>query len=48
MGGIFNNRLLFENNRLWFYLLFSGNFCGGTKSWWGDLPIPPQEKTFDF
>ena len=25
--GIFNNRLLFENNRL----SFSGNFCGGTR-----------------
>ena len=24
---IFNNRLLFENNKLLFYLLFSGNFC---------------------
>ena len=27
-GGIFNNRLLFENNRLLFSLLFSGNFLG--------------------
>ena len=29
--GIFNNRLLFENNRLLFFLLFSGNFGGGTR-----------------
>ena len=29
-GGIFNNRLLFENNML----LFSVNFCGGTRPWW--------------
>ena len=28
-GGIFNSRLLFENNRLLFSLLFSGNFFGG-------------------
>ena len=26
---IFNNRILFKNNRLLFSLLFSGNFCGG-------------------
>ena len=30
-GGIFNNRLLFMNNRLLFSILFSGNFCGGTR-----------------
>ena len=30
MGGeIFNNRLLFKNNRLLFSLLFSGTFRGG-------------------
>ena len=29
MGGDFNNRLLFTNNRLLFSLLFSGNFCEG-------------------
>ena len=34
IGGIFNNRLLFENNRLSFSLLFSGNFCGGTRRRW--------------
>ena len=28
-GEIFNNRLLFENNRLFFFQLFSGPFCGG-------------------
>ena len=28
MGGISNNRLLFENNKLLFSLLFSGNFVG--------------------
>ena len=27
--GIFNNRLLFKNEMLLFFLLFSGNFCGG-------------------
>ena len=31
MGEIFNNRLLFENDRLLFSLLFSGNFCEGTR-----------------
>ena len=27
--GIFNNMLLFKNNRLLFSLLLSGNFCRG-------------------
>ena len=29
MEGIFNNVLLFKNNRLLYFLLFSGNFFGG-------------------
>ena len=32
MEEIFNNTLLFDNNRLLFSLLFSGNFCGGDKT----------------
>ena len=47
-GGTFNNRLLFTNNRL-FSLLFSGNFCGGTKALMegdkvvmGVLSVPPS------
>ena len=31
-GGIFNNMLLFKNNRLLFSLLFSEHFCGGDKA----------------
>ena len=30
-GGIFNNRLLFENSRPLFSLLFSGNFLWGRR-----------------
>ena len=49
-GGIFNNRLLFENSRPLFSLLFSGNFCGGEgldggdKVVMGDSPVPPLGK----
>ena len=46
---IFNNRLLFENNRLLFLLLFSGNFCGrgqgldgGGQSHDGGIPQCPS------
>ena len=51
-GGIFNNRLLFENSRPLFSLLFSGNFCGGgldggDKVVMGDPPVPPLGKTLD-
>ena len=52
-GGIFNNRLLFENSRPLFSLLFSGNFCGGEgldggdKVMMGDPPFPPLGKTLD-
>ena len=50
MGGIFNNRLLFENNKRLFSLLFSGNFCGrghkalmeGDKLVMGGSPSPPH------
>ena len=48
-GGIFNNRLSFENNRLLFSLLFSRNFLGerqgldgGDKVVMGDPPVPPH------
>ena len=45
-GGIFNNRLMFQNNRILFSLLFSGNFCGGDKTLGknvviGDPPVLP-------
>ena len=52
-GGIFNNRLLFENCRPLFSLLFSGNFCGGEgldgrdKVVMGDPPVIPLGKTLD-
>ena len=44
-GGIFNNRILFENNRL----LFSGNFCqrldgGGQSHDGGILPVFPTRE----
>ena len=49
MGGIFNNRLLFKNDRLLFSLLFSENllegqgFDGpGTKVVIRGSPSPPQ------
>ena len=38
-GGIFNNRLLFKNNRLLFSLLFSGNVCGGKALMEGDKVV---------
>ena len=50
MGGIFNNRLLFENSRL-LLSLFSENFCGGDKALMegdkvviGDPPVPPTRE----
>ena len=52
-GGIFNNRLLFENSRPLSSLLFSGNFCGGEgldgrdKVVMGDPPVIPLGKTLD-
>ena len=51
-GGIFSNRLLFENNGLLFYPIVSGNFCEGDKALMegdkvvmGDPPVPPLGKT---
>ena len=45
-GGIFSNKLLFKNNRILFFLLFSGNFCRadealveGDKVVMGDPPL---------
>ena len=54
-GGIFNNKLLFENNRPLFSLLFSGNFGGGDKDLMegdkvvmgGFLQSPPLGKTLE-
>ena len=48
MGGIFKNRLSFENSRLLFSLLFSGNFFGGQFFEGGDkvvMGVPPLGKT---
>ena len=49
MGG--GLTLLFTNNKLLFFLLFSGNFCGdkvlmeGDKVAMGDPPVPALWKT---
>ena len=43
-GGIFNNRLLFENSRPLFSLLFSGNFCGGEGLDGGDKVVTEGTK----
>ena len=53
-GWIFNNRLSFENNRILFFLLFSGNFRGGQgldgggQSCDGGSPSPPLGKTLGY
>ena len=41
-GGIFNNRVLFENNKLLFLYCFLKNFCGGQGFDGGDKVVMGQ------